>query len=102
MNLKEALNQLEPLAVTPAQQDALDTLWALACERDDALRQAETEYNRNESLNRQLDAALAMVEAYRGVKVALKALIEATQHLKPCPGTLDDARKALTKARGEL
>lgn len=41
MTLNEAVSTLEVLAATPEQLEALATLYALAIERDDALKQAE-------------------------------------------------------------
>ena len=41
MNLNEAVNTLEALTTTPSQLEALATLYALAIERNEALRQAE-------------------------------------------------------------
>lgn len=61
MNIKQAKQHLEALARTPAQREALETLYHLACERDNALEQAEREHKQNEKLYRQLDAALALI-----------------------------------------
>ena len=41
MNLSEAVNRMEELETTPEEFEALETLIALAIERDEALRQAE-------------------------------------------------------------
>ena len=61
VTIKQAMKILKPLASTPAHQEALDVLFALAIERDEVLLQSEAEYCRNEKLNRQLDAALALI-----------------------------------------
>ena len=41
MNMSQAVGHLKQLATTPAQLEALATLYALAIERNEALRQAE-------------------------------------------------------------
>jgi len=46
MNIEEAFLYLEPVATTTKNKEALATLYLLAIERDEALRQAEEEHEK--------------------------------------------------------
>lgn len=55
MNIKEAKSALEQLSLNEQQRNALDTLYAMAIERDEALKQAEHEYNLRSELRKKID-----------------------------------------------
>lgn len=54
MNIKQAVNTLEPLITNIDQQEALATLCLLAMERDEALRQAQEDHDKLEALREAL------------------------------------------------
>lgn len=55
MNIKEAKSSLEQLSLNEQQRDALDTLYSMAIERDEALKQAEHEHNLRSELRKKID-----------------------------------------------
>jgi len=52
-------------------------------------------------LRKGVDADAVLIAAAPDLCHALEQLIQATEHLELCPSTLDQAREALAKARGE-
>ena len=52
MNIEEAAKELSHMVRTPRQKEALETLYAVAIERDEMARQAEELYNELAQSNR--------------------------------------------------